>query len=109
MHALKRMWIRLTYWSVGCDSCNGTGICTTTQAGRESLYPHSCCGECERVSVSLSDVPANWNGWADPNYSGDGSSGYDLTRYPHHAKVVIGSGAMYRRPWSREQIFRRPL
>jgi hypothetical protein len=79
---LRPLWLRLTYWRVRCDGCEGTGLCK----GPNQLEPHSCCGGCHRRWVNLADVPAGFMN----------SGGRD--------KVLIGDGIMWRRPWSRRQV-----
>lgn len=44
-------------FSIPCPDCEGTGICTTTQAGMPSATPHSCCGDCDRRFVPAGSVP----------------------------------------------------
>lgn len=78
---LKKTWISLTYWEVPCDGCNGTGIC----AGVNSDKPHSCCGDCDRITVAASNVP--------PDFAGI-----------YNARATIGTGIMWRRPWSKRQV-----
>ncbi len=86
---LRQLWIKLTYWPVKCPSCNGTGICTTLQAGAPPSVPHSCCGDCGRKRVPRSQVPDDFAPLsADP--------------------VTIGDGVLWRRPWSRDDV-KRPL
>ena len=82
---MRKLWIKLTYWSVPCSSCKGTGICQTLQAGKPPSVPHSCCGDCERKTVPATEVPADFSG-----ISG--------------ATATVGSGTMYRRPWAKEQV-----
>lgn len=89
MRFLRRIWIRFTYLPVPCESCNGTGICATLQAGRPPSRPHSCCGDCERKRVTQADVPP---GFCD-----------SLDEQP-----IIGDGIMWRRPWSKAQVVRPP-
>lgn len=84
---LKRIWIRLTYWQVLCESCKGTGVCTTTQAGNPPSRPHSCCGDCRRKRVTQADVPPGFCDRPDE-------------------KPIIGDGIMWRRPWSKRQVLR---
>lgn len=62
---------------VTCPGCNGTGLCQTLQAGMPPQYPHSCCGDCNRVVVPASSVPPDFDGgW----------------RLPGSDTVLIGSG-----------------
>lgn len=82
---LRRVWIRLTYWQVKCDGCAGTGICT----GRNSQHPHSCCGECGRRSVPLSEVPPGFSPVLD-------------------GQATIGDGIMWVRPWAPRRQVHRP-
>jgi len=42
---------------IECPSCNGTGICATLQAGNPPAEPHSCCGDCNRITVPAQMVP----------------------------------------------------
>ena len=83
--AIYKLWVYLTYWKVKCADCHGTGICHGTQAGQPSSRPHSCCGDCGNKYVPRSKVPDNF----EPK-TGD--------------MVLIGTGIMYRRPWSRTQV-----
>ena len=87
----KRLWIRLTYWTVPCESCNGTGICCTLQAGKPPAEPHSCCGDCNRKIVPKNQVPEGF------------------MSLPYENTVTIGDGIMYRRPWSSRQVQRPRL
>lgn len=87
---IRRLWIRLTYWPVPCDRCNGTGICATLQAGKPPSVPHSCCGDCGRKIVDARDLP--------PGYSG-----------VLNGRATVGDGIMWRRPWSRRQVVRPPM
>ncbi len=83
---LRQIWIRLTYWPVACSGCKGTGICLVNNPG-PPIEPHSCCGDCRRITVPRSEVPA---GFTPPRYD----------------PVTIGDGKMWRRPWSREEVLR---
>jgi hypothetical protein len=84
MNLLRRLWRRLTYWPVKCEDCGGTGICQHARAS----HVHSCCGECDRRRVPLALAPPGWN--VDEVSR---ASGY----------IILGTGVMYRRPWSRRQ------
>ena len=62
---------------VRCDSCDGTGLCTAPNP----LFPHSCDGDCRRVYVPESWVPADFKGnWHEP---GERLVGFDnVTFWP---------------------------
>lgn len=83
MNRLRALWDLLTYWPVACDGCAGTGICT----GENATVPHSCCGDCDRIVVPARRVPSNFMG---------------LMR--NGSTAMVGTGVMWRRPWSRRQI-----
>lgn len=55
--ALKRL-LSLGRWKIICPCCKGTGICQDPG----SVFPHSCCGDCERKYVPWSTVPSNFDG-----------------------------------------------
>jgi hypothetical protein len=82
---LRRLWIWLTYWKVVCSECGGTGVCQQPRA----KDVHSCCGDCDRISLPRSKAPPGWH------FSGDEET------------ILIGDGVMWLRPWSRRQV-RRP-
>jgi hypothetical protein len=45
-------------WRTVCPDCEGTGFC----ARLNSRHPHSCCGDCGRISVPWDEVPAGFDG-----------------------------------------------
>jgi hypothetical protein len=50
-------------WKVRCEGCDGTGLCTAPNP----LFPHSCDGDCRRIYVPESWVPADFKGnWHEP-------------------------------------------
>jgi hypothetical protein len=85
---LARLWVRLTYWRVPCETCKGTGLCEGTLAGGPPSMPHSCCGDCGRRWVPRETLPAGFDGNERPG------------------QALIGNGVMFRRPWSRRQTER---
>jgi len=88
VNRLRRLWIRLTYWRVPCEDCDGTGICRQNK----STHPHSCCGDCERKTVPLAAVPEGFLSETDRKLG----------------RAIIGDGIMWRRPWSKRQV-RKPV
>jgi hypothetical protein len=80
---VRRAWLWLTYWQVVCEVCNGTGICHQ----RNATEPHSCCGDCPRRYADPSELPRGWH-------------------LVPGTRPIVGTGLMWRRPWSRRQVTR---
>lgn len=87
MNLFRRLWRWLTYLPVPCERCDGTGVCKSAGA----VDVHSCCGDCDRRLVPIEKAPVGWP--LD-----------DISR--QSGRIILGTGVMYRRPWSRKQVIR---